>query len=506
MVMQRRMPVPVWGWAEPKEEITVTLDRQTKVATANEAGKWIVRLDAMETGEPRKMTVKGKTESALISDILLGEVWICGGQSNMEWPLEGAKDAKVEIAAAKHPHLRLFQVGNDVTPDGSTDRLKPSALHKCIWQPCTPNSAARFSATAYFFGRQLHEDLQVPIGLIYNAVGATLIEAWISREMLQADPDAKFLVERWRRLVTYAESPQGNKELQEVLAEYDAKQKEARAKGGWFWRSDDYQEPRKQLRHPSTFFNGRVNPLIPYAIRGVIWYQGEGNWSMGYAYRTLFPLLIQDWRKRWGQGDFPFLFVQLPNFGPVGKTPGEQEGWAELRESQLMALRLPNTAMVVTIDIGEEQNIHPKNKQDVGKRLALAARATAYKEPIVYSGPIYRDMKVEGNFIRIRFDHLGGGLVSKDGELKQFAIAGEDKKFVWATAEIDGDTVVVRSDAVAHPLAVRYAWSSNPEGCNLYNKEGLPASPFRTDNYPGTTGRDYKSQLNNPYSFKLKKY
>ncbi len=509
MVMQRNIPVPVWGWAEPGEEITVTIDKQEKKAVAGKDGKWMVKLDPMDVGAPRKMSVKGKTDTLEFNDILLGEVWICGGQSNMEWKLIVAKNGKEEVAAADHPDIRIFQVGNGTTPDGPVERLKDHynpGEYKCSWQVCTPKSIGSFSAVGYFFGRDLQQTLKVPVGLIWNAWGATPAESWISREVLMADPEMKFMIERWDKTVQFAQTPEGKKELEEVFAEYDTKQKEARAKGEWFWRSDAYQEPLKKLSCPGTFFNGRVNPLIPYAIRGVIWYQGEGNTGMGYAYRNLFPLVIKDWRKRWNQGDFPFLFVQLANWsGGFPKDPQQSE-WAELRESQHKTLSLPNTAMAVAIDIGEAGNIHPANKQDVGKRLALAARATVYGEKIEYSGPIYREMKVEGNSIRLSFDHVGGGLVAKEGELKQFAVAGADKKFVWAKAKIDGDTVVVSNDEVSNPVAVRYAWATNPAGCNLYNKDDLPASPFRTDDWTGvTTGKNYKSQLDKPVSFKLKK-
>ncbi len=509
MVMQRNMQVPVWGWAEPGEEIKVTIDKQEKKSTADKDGKWMVRLDPMDTGTPRKMTVKGKTETLEFNDILLGEVWICGGQSNMEWKLIVAKNGKEETAAADYPEVRFFSVGNGTTPEGPVERLKDHynpGEYKSFWQACSPKSIGSFSAVGYFFGRDLQRSLKVPVGLIWNAWGATPAESWISREAMIADPDIKPLVERWDNTVKFAQTPEGKKELEEVFAEYEAKQKEARAKGEWFWRSDAYQEPLKKLSCPGTFFNGRVNPLIPFAIRGVIWYQGEGNTGMGYAYRKLFPLVIKDWRNRWGQGDFPFIFVQLANWsGNFPKEPQQSE-WAELRESQLRTLSLPNTAMAVAIDIGEAGNIHPANKQDVGKRLALAARGTVYGEKIEYSGPIYRDMKVDGDSIRLSFDHVGGGLVAKDGELKQFAIAGEDQKFVWASARIDGNSVVVHSDAVAKPVAVRYAWATNPAGCNLYNKEDLPASPFRTDDWRGvTTEKDYKSQMNKPISFKIKK-
>lgn len=505
MVLQRDMPLPVWGWAAPGEEVTVTIDEQSITATADDKGKWLVKLDALKVGTPRMLTVRGKTETLKINDVLVGEVWVCSGQSNMEWPLSASTNGKVEAAAADHPELRLFQVGNPVTPDGPADRLQASAQQKCAWETCTPATAANFSAVGYYYGLILQKKLNVPVGLIHNAVGATPIEAWISRAAMQSDPDARFLVERWDNIVKYSESGKGKAELDDVLAEYDAKQKEALAQKKWFWRSDDYQVPTKRLGYPATFFNGRVKPLMPYAIRGVIWYQGEGNWAMPYAYRTLFPLLIQDWRKQWGQGDFPFLFVQLPNFGAPAKEP-ETGGWAELRESQAAALALPNTAMAVAIDQGDAKDIHPTNKAEVARRLTLGALKLAYQQKIPCTGPVYRDMKIDGSAILLHFEHPLGGLRAKDGELQRFAIAGADRKFVWAKAKIEGDSIVVQSEAVPQPVAVRYAWASNPEGCNLYNDEGLPAAPFRTDEWPSLNAeRTFKSELNKPITLKLRK-
>ncbi|HSI07815.1 MAG TPA: sialate O-acetylesterase [Rariglobus sp.] len=517
MVMQRNMKVPVWGWADPGEEITVSIDKQVKSGRADATGKWMIVLNPMETGEPRKMTVRGKTETLEVNDILLGEVWICAGQSNMERELSQVQNGKAEVAAAEYPNIRFFQVGNAGSPDAPVDRLTVRGSAKAIWVPCSPRTASGFSAVGYFFARDLIASLKVPVGLIHNSVGATPAEAWLSRDAMLADPDLKYLVERSDRRVAYALSPEGKKELDAVFAEYDAKQAEARAAGGWFWRSDLYQEPKKQLSYPANYFNGRVNPLIPYAIRGVIWYQGEANTGMAYSYRQLFSVLIKDWRTRWGQGDFAFLYVQLANWGQPSRSPVPSD-WAELRESQLKTLSVPNTAMAVSIDIGQGGDIHAKNKQDVGKRLALAARAKVYNERIVYSGPIYSSMKVEGSVIRLTFTQTGSGLMAgkkvdldpvienTEAGLKSFEIAGEDKRFVWATATIEGNSVVVKSDAVPQPVAVRYAWATNPADCNLYNKEGLPASPFRTDEWPGrTTDKTYKLQLDRPITFVIKK-
>lgn len=504
MVMQRDMPVPVWGWAEPSEQISVTIDQQTLVATADAAGKWMVRLAPMAVGAPRHMTVKGSHTTAEIADILLGEVWICSGQSNMAWPLKQAKNGKDEVAAADHPEIRLFSVPFSMAPKGPQEHLpknNPKVPSENVWQVCSPTTAGEFSAVGYFFARDLQPQVQVPIGLISNAVGGSFIEAWISHDAFIADPDFRAVAEYWDGLANFAENtPEGKKQMAELIAQYEAKQVEAKAQGQPPLWPPTYGGPLKNSAYAGTLSNAVLNPLMPYAIKGVLWYQGEAQYMRMFEYRDSFPLLIEDWRKRWGQGDFPFLFVQLPNFGPARPEP-DSGGSAIIRESQLMALHEPHTAMAVSIDVGEANSIHPLNKQDVGHRLAVAARGTVYGEKIVYSGPLYRAMKVEGSSIRISFDHVGSGLDAKGGELKQFTIAGADMKFVWATAQIDGDTVVVHADGVPTPVAVRYAWASNPDGCNLWNRDGLPASPFRTDvSAPGERSPFFKAKLKKPFT------
>lgn len=439
MVLQQGVKVPVWGKATPEEGVAVTLAEQSASAVADEAGQWTVQLGPFEAGGPHKMTITGKN-TLTFSNILVGEVWVCSGQSNMQWAVAVSKDAEQEIAAADYPSIRLFQAERNPA-DQPRDNVNGR------WVACSPETVPGFSAVGYFFGRQLHRELEVPIGLINSSWGGTAAEWWTSRPALETDPELRPILERADK----AEA-QGSAEAH---------------------------------RRPGALYNGMIAPLIPFAIRGVIWYQGESNAGRGYQYRKLFPIMIRDWRTNWGQGDFPFLFVQLGNYQQTPEQPGES-AWAELREAQLMTLSLPNTGMATTIDIGEADDIHPKNKQDVGKRLALAALNIAYDRDVVYSGPIYESMEIEEDTIRLHFKHVGGGLVAKGGDLKGFAIAGADRKFVWADAEIDGDTVVVRSDQVKEPVAVRYAWADNPE-CNLYNEAGLPASPFRTDNWPGVT-------------------
>lgn len=516
MVMQRDVEVPVWGWAEPGEAITVAIDTREQKTTAGKDGKWMVRLPAMGTGAPRTMTITGKDNTLKIADILLGEVWIASGQSNMAWPLKQAVNGKAEVASASVPELRLFNVPNEMAPKGPRERLpagNPKVKNMNQWQACSPDTAAEFSAVAYFFGRDLQQSLHVPVGIIANAVGGSPIEAWISHDALKSDPDFNVVADYFDGLANYVENTEvGKKDMANMVAQYDAKQADLRAQGKPMLWPEKYPGPF-WWGFGSTLYNALTNPLAPYAMRGVIWYQGEAQWQWMSEYRGIFPLLIKDWRKRWGQGDFPFLFVQLASFAKA-KTEPEAGGTAFLREAQLMTLKVPHTAMVVSIDVGDAESIHPLNKQDVGKRLSLAARATVYGEQIAYSGPIYQGMKIEGSAIRVSFDHAGNGMMigkkngldpvveDKESKLKHFAIAGDDMKFVWADAVIDKDTVVVSSPSVQKPVAVRYAWSSNPEGCNLYSKEGLPASPFRTDESPVIMGEFYRSALKKGFALK----
>jgi len=447
MVLQCNMPVPIWGWAKPNEEVAVILKGKTPLVTkANEEGRWMLRLPPQPAGGPHELIVRTREETVRFTDVLFGEVWVCSGQSNMEWPVALAQNAKQEIATANFPQIRFFVVEKSVA-------LEPQPDCKGRWVVCSPETVGGFSAVGYFFGREIHQRLKVPVGLIGTYWGGTPAEAWTDLKALESDPDLKPILERLPRD-----------------------------------RSKIPQQPQPPINNwtPTALFNAMVAPIIPYAIRGVIWYQGESNVGRAYQYRKLFPALINSWRRAWGQGDFPFLFVQLANYLERKPEPTES-AWAELREAQLLTFKtVRNTGMAVAIDIGEANDIHPRNKQDVGKRLALAALAIAYGQKVVYSGPIYRSMRIEGDKIRLFFDHVGSGLVAKGGELKGFAIAGEDRKFVWAKAKIEGNTVVVWSEQVPKPVAVRYAWADNPE-CNLYNKEGLPASPFRTDDWPGVT-------------------
>ncbi len=458
------------------EDVTVTIAGRQAQTTADENGKWAVSLKPLEYGGPFTLRVTGHN-SIVVRDVLVGEVWVCSGQSNMQMAVASVNNAKKEIAEADYPSIRLFTVPRRVA-------ARPLSDTTGNWTACSPETVPGFSAVGYFFGRELHKALGVPVGLIHTSWGGTPAEAWTSRPALEAVGELKQLVDDLdKRIISY---PKALADYHKAHAEWEKAAQKAKAEGAKVPPEPKApQDPNASPWRPAGLFNGMISPLIPFAIRGAIWYQGESNASRAWQYRTLFPTMIRDWRKHWGQGDFPFLFVQLANFKARKSQPAES-AWAELREAQLMTLALPNTGMAVIIDIGEANNIHPKNKQDVGKRLAAWALGTTYGKDVVISGPIYDSMTIEGNRIRMRFKHVDGGLVAKGGRLKGFAIAGEDRKFYWAHAKIDGDTVVVRSFRVPKPVAVRYAWADNPE-CNLYNAAGLPASPFRTDEWPGVT-------------------
>lgn len=475
MVLQRAHAIPIWGSADPGESVTVTLGEQSQETQADRNGQWKVSLDPV--GEAGAIELEIAASNTIhLKNVLVGDVWVCSGQSNMSFSVSRGNDAAAEIAAANFPTIRLFQVPTTVAGEPRHDT-------KGQWVECSPKTVGRFSAVGYFFGRDLQKMTGRPVGLIQSAVGGTPAEAWTSDSKLKSDPDFQPILDRWADILANPEKHQQQYERQ--LASWKERAEKAKAAGR---RVPNRPRPPLGPNHrhrASGLFNGMISPLIPYAISGVIWYQGEGNAPRAYQYRELFPAMIRDWRERWGQGDFTFLFVQLANFRKKTDQPVESD-WAELREAQTMTLALPKTGMAVTIDIGEANDIHPKNKQDVGHRLALAADAVTYGNKRVYSGPTLRSITIENDRIRIHFQHVGGGLKVHGDKLTGFAIAGDDRKFDWADAHIDGDTVVVHSKNVTNPIAVRYGWANNPD-CNLYNAEGLPASPFRTDLWPGVT-------------------
>ena len=487
MVLQRDARVPVWGTAEPGEHVTVSFCGQTVSAVADASGKWIAALNAMPAGGPFEMTVVGTVGAASTTNVLknvaVGDVWVCSGQSNMQVMMKEVKNSSEEINAAKFPMVRLLTVPLHVQ-DTPVENIKEAG-----WAVALSNNVGSFSAVAYFFGRDLNQALNIPIGLVNSSWGGSCAESWTTRESLLADPDLRPLFETSRvQLMDYAKKV--NKAA-EVTGPWMAAVEKAKADGKLAPPLPVFEaipnNPAESWGFASSRYSGMIAPLIRFPIRGAIWYQGESNEGRAWQYRKLLPAMIADWRKAWGQGDFPFYIVQLANFGPAPVVPSES-AWAELREAQsLTARNVPNCGQAVAIDIGDAKDIHPKNKQDAGKRLSLIARAQAYGEKIVSSGPVYESMKVDGNHVVLNFKEVGGGLVAKGGALKQFAIAGADKKFVWADAVITGNTVVVSSASVTNPVAVRYAWAGNPEGCNLYNTEDLPASPFRTDDWPMIT-------------------
>ena len=490
-VLQQDAALPVWGTAAEGEAVTVEFDGQTASTTAKD-GKWKVVLKPHKAGGPFELTIKGENTLS-IKDVLVGEVWICSGQSNMAFTLSGASTASTERPLANYPHLRLFTVGHN-----------PSALPLTEapgkWTACTPGSAGIFSAVGYFFGRDIHKATGVPVGMISSSVGGTPAQAWTSLAGLEKEPTSKSYADTAHALIAaYPEKAQkypeektafdaqlakwneaGGKAYETALKAWPAENKAAVDAGKPAIPKPEFAQPKPAnpappyggASQPTVLFNGMIAPLVPYAIKGAIWYQGEANSGNGLGYRKLFPALIANWRAQWGQGDFPFFFVQIAPHN--GMRP-------EIREAQfLTSLKTPNTAMAVITDFGEPGDIHPKNKEPVGVRLALAARALTYGEKIEYSGPVYDSLTIDGARAVLRFTHVGGGLVAKGGELKGFTVAGEDKAFVAAKAEIVGDTVVVSADGVAAPVAVRFGWANVPV-VNFYNLDGLPASPFRTD-------------------------
>ena len=480
MVLQRGTGVSIWGTADPGEQVQVTLGNSQASATAGRNGDWRVQIGPLQAGGPFEMTVAGKNELK-IQNVLVGEVWLCSGQSNMEMAVGksrrawgGVQNAAQEIAAGNYPMIRQFKVEKRVSG-------KPQAEVQGQWLVATPETVGEFSAVAYFFGRGLFKALNVPVGLIHSSWGGTPAESWASAPALLADPQLAPMVRDWEKKI--ADYPEALADHQKKLDEWNRASQQAEAAGAPATSPPQLPaDPRSNPWRPSGLYNTMVAPLIPFAIRGAIWYQGESNAGRAYQYRKLFPAMIRDWRSAWGQGDFPFFFVQLASFIQEWSP---QSSWAELREAQSMTLLLPNTGMAVAADIGDPFDIHPKNKQEVGRRLALAAQAVAYGEELVYSGPTYESMMVEDGSVRLRFKHVGSGLKAQ-GPLVGFEIAGEDRKFRAAEARLEGEAVVVHSSEIAHPAAVRYAWADNPT-CSLYNKEGLPASPFRTDDWPGVT-------------------
>lgn len=622
MVMQRNQPVPIWGWSSPNEKVTVNFNQQQKQAVADNSGKWRVNLDPEPAGGPFELVVQGKN-SIIIHDVVVGEVWLCSGQSNMEFELKSAKDADAEIITSGLPDIRQIKIPLTVSSTAKED------IPPANWIVCSTKTAGDFTAVGYFFAREIEKRLHVPVGLINSTWGGTMIESWISHEAFENSPAFKSVVasindrdigpvikERQLKLESQVRSIEKN--IHDSIPETEWKNPAYSSKGWptisvnsnwenqplglseldgivWYRREinldsgvadkplilslgkiDDndetyvngirvgstknweekrnYHVPANVFRtgknliavrledtgggggfyedssavnlktengivplgdnwhfrvakiannsggigpndYPSLLFNAMINPLIPYSIRGVLWYQGEANTGRAYQYREAFPLMITDWRRHWGRGNFPFYFVQLASFNAENGNSEKGSSWAELREAQSYALNLEATGMSVTDDIGEPNDIHPKNKKDVGLRLAAIALNNIYGKPMEYSGPVYESMSVQGNKVVINFSHTGSGLMVKDkyGYVRGFEIAGSDHRFHYAKAYLENNKVVVYANEVTSPVSVRYAWSDDNSDANLYNFEDFPAVPFRTDQWKGLTeGKEYE--------------
>lgn len=427
MLLQRDKKVAVWGTTDKPDKVTVKFGGQT-VTAVPEGGKWKVELQSLAaSAEPRELVVMQGEQSLTKKNVLVGDVWLCGGQSNMQWEIHQSAGAQEAIASGKNPNIRLFTVTREGDTAGPRTEVKGSG-----WSEATPETVKTFSAVGYYFGRDLQKSLGVPIGLISSNIGGTTAERWMSKEAIDSNSEIKDM-----------KSPQGRNDL----------------------------------------YNAMIASLAPYGVKGGIWYQGESNADRPYNYRHVLAAMIKSWRDTFGQGDFPFFIVELAPFTPIVKEPVDQE-WATVRESmQWVAKNVAKVDTVSIVDVGDEKDIHPAKKQPVGERLARAARAMAYGEMIVPAGPEYDSVSFNGSQAIIKFKNVGGGLEAKEGELKGFTIAGEDRTFHHATAKIDGQTVVVTSDKVAAPKAVRFGWANFPV-VNLWNRDGFPASTFRTDDWP----------------------
>jgi sialate O-acetylesterase len=491
VVLQRGQAVPIWGTAKDGEKVTVEFGTQKLTTTATN-GTWRVDLKPLTAGGPFALTISGDN-TVTVNNVLVGEVWICSGQSNMEWTFAKAANAAEEGPKADFPKIRMFTVTKKIS-------VLPLTEAKGSWVTCSPQTVSGFSAVGYFFAKDIYQKLGIPVGMIHTSWGGTPAQAWTSIDGFGSDPELKEYSDGANKtLESYsAASAAYSSKLEEfknTKKTWDDTVGKAYSEALKVWTEETAKakqvgqalppkpapstaspvapaSPDGNQNSPTTLFNGMVNPLIPFAMKGAIWYQGESNASKSRQYRTLFPAMIANWRSKWKQGNFPFFFVQIAPF--KGQPP-------EIREAQMLTLaKSPNTAMAVTTDVGNANDIHPSQKEPVGQRLALAARALTYGEKIEYSGPLYQSMKVQGNKIALSFTHPGTGLIAKDGDLKGFTIAGADGKFVPAKAVIDGSLVIVSAEGVSEPKAARYGWDNVPD-VNLYNKEGIPASPFRTD-------------------------
>jgi sialate O-acetylesterase len=480
MVLQRDRAVRIWGTADAGENVTVSFAGQTQAALPGPDGKWQVTLKPLPASNTaRAMTVSGKNTITL-DDVLVGEIWIVSGQSNMEFTLIQSADGEAAVAAVNAPDIRLFHVSRNVAFQHEEGRLG-------VWQAASPASARRFSAAGYYFAVELRNALHVPIGMIDSSYGGTQAEAWTPIEYLITSADLRPCVERSK--MWEEERPKAKAEYEQRLQQWNEAVEKAKTAGTPPPSRPGLPDALREARIAASIYDRMIAPLIPFGIRGAVWYQGESNEGRAQQYELLLPTMIKAWRERWGQGDFPFGVVQLPNYRDIRPEPVD-ETWSFLREAQRRTtLATTNTGLIVTIDIGEARDIHPKNKLDVGKRMARWALVAAYQQTIVPSGPMFRQAKVKGSKVEVKFDATAKGLRIRDGDkLDEFAVAGPDHQWHWANAQIKGrDRVIVWSADVPRPEAVRYAFNSNPRHPNLTNDTGIPASPFRSDNWPGPT-------------------
>ena len=470
-VLQRDKPVPIWGTTEPGAKVTVTFGAQTAETTASSGGDWKVLLNPLPaSGEPRDLLIQSGTNTLRSRNVLVGDVWLCAGQSNMNFKVSKSTGGPEAAAAADFPQIRCLKVP-------AVASASPTTALRSKWDVCTPQTAGSFSAVAFFFGRELHTTLSVPVGLITSSWGGTQIESWIAEHALKKDPDYPNILARWEAY--RATIPEETRLHAIRLERLRVAEEKAKAEGVPFTgrppRPPDGEVGR---RTPSQLYNGMIHPLTQAAIRGVIWYQGESNAGRPTEYRSLLPAMIRQWRDAFDQGEIPFLLVQLPNWS----RPGDNVAVAYQREAQAAALELPETGLAVTIDVGEANDVHPKNKEDVGKRVAWVALAKTYGQNIPHSGPVFEKAAFEGNLVKLSFRH-SGKLTRKTDQPTGFEVAGEDRRFFPAEASLENDRLIVSSPEVAKPVAVRYAFTNAPSA-TLTDDTHLPAAPFRTDDWP----------------------
>ena len=484
MVLQREKPVAVWGWADAGESVTVAFAGQSKSATADADGKWMLKLDALKaSAEPRTLVVTGKEGHKLeVKDVLVGEVWLGSGQSNMAMTVQSSNHFDAEKAAANYPLIRHYQ-------ESSTHSATPAAEGKGAWSACTPDNVGRFSAVLYFFGREIHKEVGVPVGLVNTSVGGTPIESWVSAETQSSDPETKAIFDGQLKAYQDFDAVKATALYEKQMAAWKlAVGKAKAAKTELPRKPNDPIAMRKFKGGPAALFNGKVANLAPYTLRGMLWYQGEGNAGNPGVYEKQLSQLVTSWRTLWSD-EVPFAWVQLPNY-----RDSDSESWPRIRESMMKVLALPKTGMAITLDIGDPKDIHPKNKQDVGLRLSYWALDSVYGRKVAAtSGPLPAGSKVEGSAIRVSLKHAAG-LKTRDGTAPRgFRIAGADKVWKPASARIEGNEVIISSPEVAAPVAARYAWAENPD-CNLVNGAGLPSTSFRTDDWADSVAASQKAR------------